>query len=310
MKKPLHRRDFVIGSGALVGAAALPRFADAAVGSVTQDRPYQYCTFIKYIQELSHEELATKLKGMGFDGAEVTVRKGGYIAPEAVADELPKLAEVFQKHGMKINILTTDIEGPDSPNAESILATASKLAVGRYRMGFCRYDLKAPIAPQLESFKPRFKELAAMNREKGVTAVYQNHAGAKYMGATFWDLEQVLRDIPVDEIGCIFDIRHAVADGGTSWQIYYDVIKPHISALSIKDFRWGFKKEKDKRRSPVHGPLGEGQVDLKKFLKAFKADFPTALVTLHVEYLPKGGLAENLKAIDKDFGVLKKAMKG
>ena len=144
MKTPLHRRDFVIGSGALVGAAALPRFASALSASpesATPNNPYQYCTFIKYIQELSHAQLATKLKGMGFDGAEVTVRKGGYIAPEAAADELPKLAEVFEKHDMKINILTTDIEGPDSPNVESILATASKLGIRRYRMGFCRYDL-------------------------------------------------------------------------------------------------------------------------------------------------------------------------
>ena len=306
-KFEVSRRGFVAGAAAAIGASALPGTSANAM-IVAQDKPYEYCTFIKFIQDLSYEELAQTLKKIGLDGGEVTVRKGGYIAPEAVADELPTLAEVFAQHGLKINILTTDIEGPDSANVESILSTASKLGVQRYRMGFCRYDLKAPIKPQLETIKPRFKELAAMNREAGVTAVYQNHAGAKYMGATFWDLEQVLRDIPVEEIGCIFDIRHAVADGGSAWPIYYDVIKPHISALSVKDFKWGFKKEKDRYLSALHGPLGEGQVDYKEFLKAFKRDFEKALVTLHVEYLPKESVETNIAAITKDFSVLKKAM--
>ena len=309
MKKlALSRRDFVIGTSAVAGAA-LSR-SPAVSASASEDVAYQYCTFIKYLQELSYEELASKLTAMGFDGAEVTVRRGGYIAPEAAADELPKLAEVFQKHDLKISIITTDIQGPDSPHAESILTNAAKLGVKRYRMGFCRYDLKAPIVPQLDTFKPQFKELAAMNREHKITGLYQNHAGAKYLGATFWDLEKVLRDIPAEEIGCIFDIRHAVAEGSNAWPIYYDIIKPHIAALSVKDFKWERKKETDKRLSQVHVPLGTGQVDLKKFVATFRNDFPSSLVTLHVEYLHSGGLAANLKAIENDFGVLKKTMNG
>ena len=274
----------------------------------TLEKPYEYCTFIKFIQDLSYEELARTLKELGFDGAEVTVRKGGYIAPESAADELPKLAEVFKKHGLKINILTTDIVDVESPHARSILDTASALKIQRYRMGFYRYDMKAPIRPQLATFQPKFNELAALNREVGVTAVYQNHAGGKYMGSTFWDLQQLLSDIPVEEIGCIFDIRHAMAEGSGAWPVYYDIIKPHISALSAKNFHWALKKETDKRLSPVHCPLAEGQVDYGKFLKQFKQDFKTALVTLHVEYLPKAGTAANIAAIKNDFAYLRKTM--
>ena len=54
--------------------------------------------------------------------------------------------------------------------------------------------------------------------------------------------------------------------------------------------------------------MGEGQVDYKKFLKQFKKDFESALITLHIEYLPKAGLEANIAAIKRDFGVLKKAM--
>jgi sugar phosphate isomerase/epimerase len=304
---PLNRRSFVAGTSAALAASALPNLS-AEASTVSQDKPYKYCTFIKFIQDLSHEELATTLKDIGFDGAEVTVRKGGYIAPESAADELPKLAEVFKKHDLEINILTSDIVDVESPNVEAITKVAGSLGIQHYRMGFCRYDMKAPISPQLESFKPKFKELAAMNREAGVTAVYQNHAGGKYMGATFWDLLQILEGIPKEEIGSIFDIRHAVAEGSGAWPLYYDIIKPHIAALSVKDFQWGFKKEKDKRLSPLHAPLGDGQVDLKKFLGMYKKDFESSLITLHVEYLGKEDVKTNVAAIKKDFGVLKKAM--
>ncbi len=311
----LNRRRFVAGTSAAIGVAALPSIAKAnklpqrrLPQKRTQEKPYEFCTFIKFIQDLSYEELAKTLKKIGFDGAEVTVRKRGYISPESAADELPKLAEVFAKHELKINIVTTDIIDVDSPNAQAILKTAAALEVPRYRMGFCRYDLKAPIEPQLESLTPKFKELAALNREMGVTAVYQNHSGGRYVGASFWDLQKLLRGISPAEIGSIFDVRHAGAEGSGTWPIYYDVIKPHISALSVKDFKWARKKEKDKRLSPVHCPLGEGQVDYTKFLKQFKKDFETALVTLHIEYLPKAGVEANVAAIKKDFEYLKKAM--
>lgn len=302
----LNRRTFVAAAAAALAAAG-PGHSWAALG-LLQERRYEYCAFIKFIQDLSYNQLAQTLNGLGFDGAEVTVRKGGYIAPQAAADELPRLAEVFAEYGLKINILTTDIVGVDSPNAHAILKTAGELGIPNYRMGYCRYDMSAPIRPQLKSLEPKFKELAALNRESRVAAFYHNHSGAKYMGATFWDLRQLLQDISPKEIGCVFDVRHAVAEGGSAWPVFYDIIKPHITALSVKDFHWVLKKDSDKRLSAEHCPLGAGQVDYEKFLRQFKSDFERLLVTLHVEYLPKAGLEANIAAIKRDFGVLRKAM--
>ena len=289
---------------AAAGSAALPSIANA--NRVTQPKPYEFCTFIKFLQDLTYEELAQTLELIGFDGAEVTVRKKGYILPEAAADELPKLAEVFKKHDLKINMITTDIVGAKSPSAEAILETAGSLGIKHYRMGYCRYDMKASIKPQLESLKPQFKELAALNRETGVTAGYHNHSGSNYVGSCFWDLLQLIADIPPTEIGSMFDIRHAVAESSNSWAVHYDIIKPHITALVVKDFNWGLKKEKDERLSPLHCPLGEGQVDYSKFLPKFKSDFPNALVSLHVEYLRDAGVEANIAAIKKDFARLRK----
>ncbi len=79
-----------------------------------------------------------------------------------------------------------------------------------------------------------------------------------------WDLYLLIKDIPADQIGSAFDIRHATIEAGLSWPVLYDVMKPHIGAVSVKDFDWDGRKTK-------HVPLGTGRVD-PKFFKTLKQD--------------------------------------
>jgi len=58
--------------------------------------------------------------------------------------------------------------------------------------------------------------------------LYQNHAGAKYVGATVWDLQSLIDEIPVAEIGFAFDIRHAVAEAGLAWPVSENVAAAHV----------------------------------------------------------------------------------
>ena len=72
--------------------------------------------------------------------------------------------------------MTSSINDPNDPMTEKVLKTASELGVRRYRMKYFKYDFDRPIYKQLNEWKPRLKDLAAMNKQFGVTAVYQNHA--------------------------------------------------------------------------------------------------------------------------------------
>lgn len=289
----INRRDFALATAA---ACALPRLASGQP-IPRQEKKFEYCAFIKFLQSLSHEQLADALVSQGFDGGEVTVRKGGYISADRAATELPKLHRAFEKQGLKINIITTDVMHPKDKHAETTLKTAASLGIPFYRMGFYRYDLAKPILPQLASFQSPFQELATLNRKTGISAVYQNHSGAKYLGATFWDLQRLLKDIPREEIGSIFDIRHAAVEGGLAWPIYFDLIKPHISAFSIKDFKW------EGRRS-VHTPFGKGNVS-PQFFEMVKKSFDQALFTVHVEYLKRGEIEKNKTALGNDLKALR-----
>jgi sugar phosphate isomerase/epimerase len=292
----IDRRQFTAAATATAAAMLLPaRLAPANPAAAR----YKYCAFIKFLQTLKYDELAEAIAHAGFHGVEATCRqKETYIHPERAADELPRLKQALGKRGLEITILTTDILRADEPHAESMLRAAADLGIKRYRLGFHRYDLKRPILPQLAAYEPVFRDLAAMNREIGIAAVYQNHAGADFLGATIWDLHRLIKDFPVDEIGCVFDIRHAAVEAGEAWPVYFDLMKPHLGAVSVKDYRWDGPKSQ-------HAPLGDGRVD-RKFFDMLRDTSFAGPVSVHVEYLPKANAKENLAALKRDLDILRK----
>jgi len=95
-------------------------------------------------------------------------------------------------------------------------------------------------------------------------------------------------------MGAQYDIRHAVVEGGGSWELGLKNIKPFINSIVIKDVKWGVVKGKWKA---IHVPLGEGMVDFKRYfslLKQYKIDVP---ISLHVEYKGLGGAEKGRKEI-------------
>jgi sugar phosphate isomerase/epimerase len=161
--------------------------------------------------------------------------------------------------------------------------------------------LSRPIKEQLEEFKPVARDLAAMNREIGITAVYQNHAGAQNVGASLWDLDQILEGISPKEIGVAFDVRHATVEALQSWPVRWDIMQPHLAAACLKDTRWEGLKLKE-------CPLGEGIVDKKLFqlVGQMNPEFP---ISLHVEYLQHDSVQANVDAMRKDFQALKELIR-
>lgn len=291
----INRRQFALGSLAAAAAIALPNRLLAANDS---KRRYKYCAFTKFLGAYDYEELAAQIAAAGFDGIEVTARrKDSYIHPEQAADELPALNDVLAKHGLEITILTTDILRADEPHADSMLRAAKQLGIQHYRLGFYNYDLNQPLVPQLTELQPVIHDIVDMNGAIGIAALYQNHCGAKNVGATLWDLRSLIKEYPTSEISCVFDIRHASVEGGEAWPVYFDIMKPHIGALSVKDYQW-------KGRKSQHVPLGTGQVDPQFYEMVRHSDF-AGPVSVHVEYLPNGDAAANLAALKTDFATLR-----
>jgi sugar phosphate isomerase/epimerase len=297
------RRTFLAQSAWSAAALGLAGAQTASLAQAESAKkagklPYQVCTFVKYLQSMSFDDQAQALAKLGFDGIESTVRKQGQILPEQAVEKLPEQVAALKRHGLEMTIMASSINRADAPLTEAILRTAAGLGVKRYRMDYYIYDLKRPIMPQLKELKSVVRDLAALNRDIGIQAIYQNHAGAKYVGAGLWDLNFLLEDIPKEEIGIAYDIRHATVEGGLTWQTTWQLSQPHLAAVYVKDARWSGRKLED-------GPLGweNGVVD-PRFFKMLKASEFSGPVSLHVEYLGDKTVAENLTAIEQNFATL------
>lgn len=295
----LTRRSFLQTAGtALAGLSLKP-----AVGAAPPTAALDLSVFTKHLVGLPFEQIAEIIATLGANGIEAPIRPGGHVEPAKVEDELPKFVEVLGKHNLRISVLTSGINSvSDATRTEAVLRTAKALGIPRFRMNWYSYDNKKPIWPQLDEIRPRLKDLVALCKEIGILPCYQNHSGAKMVGAGVWDMALLMRDYKPEELAWCFDIMHATIEGGASWPTEVRLARDHIAIAYFKNFTW-------ERSRPKPAPLGEGVVG-KPYVDQLKSLDYRGPVSMHIEYL-KGGvkdpdyLAKAIEATRADIATLR-----
>jgi len=278
-----NRREFIknlsgLGLGIMAGNHIPFRevkiFNDSLAGS------HDICVFSKHLQFLEYEEMAETAATIGFDGVDLCVRPGGHVEPEKVKTDLPRAIKAIRKAGLKAPMMVTAITDPEDPNTVPVLETAAGLGIQYYRMGYLPYDFKKGVAASLKEHQPKIDGLVKLNEKYKIRGNYQNHDGTN-VGASVWDIWELIKKHDPEWIGCQFDIRHATVEGGHSWPVDMNLIAPYIQTIVIKDFRWG---EKNGRMQVIDTPVGEGMVDFKKYFSLLKPLWKGGPVTMHFEY--------------------------
>ncbi len=296
-----------LASGAAL--SALPRPASAE----TRAKPV-ICVFSKHLHWLEIPDMAQTARELGFAGIDLTVRPGGHVEPEKVATELPKAVSLIRKAGLQVPMITTNVMDPDSPLSHAVLKAAGELEIPYYRTGYLKYDPNLEITQNLEQFRTQMQKLAALNKKYRIHGAYQNHSGTGF-GAAVWDLWEVLKDLDPQWIGCQYDIKHAVAEGGLSWVHGLNALKSHIRCMDIKDFIWVSKGGKWQQEQM---PLGTGMVDFGQYFRLLKKYAISGPMSLHYEYSLGGAehgkktlsvpREEVLQAIQRDLRTLRRLL--
>jgi sugar phosphate isomerase/epimerase len=310
----LTRRHFLGAAAATASSAALAAVAEAQVSRRTESQgddaergnvspaPNAICCFEKPLQWMDFEQLADTVAAAGYDGIEATVRDGGHVAPQRVEDDLPKMVAALKQRDLKIHVLASSINDANDALSEKVLRTAARLGVPRYRLKYYKYDLRRPVLDQAKQFASRLRELATLNAAVGIQGVYQNHSGRDYFGAPVWDLALALQEIDPQHLGVAFDIRHATVEGGTCWPIHFNLVRPRIGIVYVKDYLW-------KGRRAENVPLGQGQVD-PQFFRLLKGSGYDGPISVHVEYHEAKEAAKDpepvVKAIRDDLTTLRR----
>jgi sugar phosphate isomerase/epimerase len=290
------RRALLAGAGALLSGAG-------AIAAPSAPNKLKVTIFSKHLQFVKGEELAQTAADIGYEGIDITVRRGGHIEPERVRQELPGLVAIIKKHGLEVPMITTDIVDVTTPYTEDILRTMADLGIRNYRWGGYRYSGTAPILAQLEAMKPRVAKLAALNARYQACAMYHTHSGVDLVGASFWDLHILLDGVDPNAAGVNFDVGHATIEGGLGgWINNFRISTDHLRGIAVKDFAW--EKGANGGWQPKWTPLGEGMVKLPQFFTMVAASGFNGPLQLHFEY-PLGTPAETSVSMKRDLAALR-----
>ncbi len=337
MRNGSSRRRFLSRVASAGVMASLPYRGSAGAAENASPGRLPIIYFSKHLQWLDWEHMAGTAKELGFDGLDVTVRRGGHVEPERVEADLPKMAKIVRAAGLEIPMITAGIVDVDSPHAEAIIRAASEAGIPRYRWGWFSWsdDREVPdlsnfhlsierpagllldLPARLEQLRRSVARLAALNEKYQVCAMYHNHSGAM-VGASVWDLWVLIKDFDPRWVSSNFDIGHATVEGGLGgWVNSTRLMAPFMRGIAIKDFMWGRNSKGE--WEPLWCPLGEGMVNFPAYFAMIKQAKFSGPVQLHTEY-PLGGVengartltmdkAQILGAIRKDLNTLKGWMK-
>ena len=278
--------------------------ARLALGKSPKKKSWPVVVFEKPIQTLDYARMGEELAKMGVQGIEATIRRGGHIEPKDAEKEIPRMVESLAKSGQKALIATCNVNSANEENA-NFLRILKANGITRYRMDYLRYDLKKDLLAQVVENTIKLKEIEAMNREIGIQALYQIHAGSKYAGSLAWDAAMMFRDLDPTYVAIAFDLRHVKVGSGLSFPTAMALTGKHVRSIFIKDARWSGERSANVKNVP----LDTGIINKKTFDDVRNGHEPMPL-SVHMEWgehpiYPKEIVMDAVANIARDLRVLK-----
>lgn len=312
----MKRRDFLHTTG--VSAAAAISSSRGSWGLADESPPPaqavpltdRIALFTDHLDDsgFSYAEIAAMIKPLKISGPDLTVRGGGVVPPERVAEELPKAAAAFRDQGMTIPMLSTNLTSAKDPTAQPTFAAMNKLGIKYYKLGYYHYHDLPKWESELESQRKDLAGLLELSKKSGAQAGLHNHSGAS-IGGALWDGWEFLKPLDASSVGFYFDPSHATIEGYRhTWKLNLQRISPRLAMVALKDFV--FEKTSGGWQTRWC-PLGEGMVKWDEFFALLvRLPFPGPL-SIHIEYNPGGnsrvGRIDNaLAAAQKDVAFVRK----
>ena len=307
----MTRRDWMRVAGQAAFATAIARFAGASRQTAAPARGPVICFFSKHLPDLGWTELGRAVKDAGFDGVDLTVRRGGHVLPERAADDLPRALDAIKAQGVTVPMVTTELTSAGDPSAKPLLQAAARNGVRYFKPGYWRYTSSSDVRAQVAAASRALEGLAALARDCGIELGFHNHAG--YIGAALWEIAPVMDRLDPQWAGYYFDPRHAVAEGGGgAWKAATHLVAPRLKMVAVKDFFW---KKTEKGWVIEDCPMGEGAVDWVWVGKALRDANFNGPISVHLEYeiggsTPQERTHRTLEAAKRDLAFTRRALHG
>jgi sugar phosphate isomerase/epimerase len=292
----LNRRQFL--AAAVAAQAAAQTRPELQTAPAPHSTP-PLCLYSQVVVKVEYADLPPVLKGMGFDGCDLSVQAGGHVRPDMASLDLVRAVEHLRGAGIDVPVISTALTSVQDPNANEVLGIAGIIKIPLFRPGHWRYG-DGDVMTRLSEVRRDVTQLGGMGRAAGLAMAFHNQAGDS-VGASVWDTNAVISGMDPRAVGYDFDIAAAVAEGGDEgWSVALRLALPRIKMVTAADFYWAKMDGGGWRMTPC--PLGEGMVDWPRFCATLaRANFQGP-ISLHLDYHP----ASDVSAIERDLAFLKK----
>ena len=246
--------------------------------------------------KIDYNDLGGILKGIGFDGCDLSVQPGGHVAPAKSGLFLMPALEAMTGAGLDVPIITTAFTSPADPNVRNVLGLAGLVDVAIFRPG--HWNLAAPSTLTLTQPGQTQRELiglASIAAGAGMSTAVHNYVD-EHGEASVSQIDPLLRGVDPRWVGFDFDIGYATVQDSSGWQAAAQAALPRLKAVTVRDFTWSQDKK------PIPCALGQGVVEWPRFFTMLAAAKFTGPISIHMEYKPKDDLA----AIRQDLQFIKK----
>jgi sugar phosphate isomerase/epimerase len=310
----MNRRKFLGVATPIAASALIARRSCAASNEADDSRGVKravpladrICLFTDHLDDFgySYADVARMLEQLKIAGPDLTVRPGGLVLPERVAEDLPKAVAAFREAGLTVPMISTGLTSASDPAAAATLSTAGKLGIRYFKLGYYGYDDVERWQARLEATRKELESLLSLSRRAGLIAGFHNHSGAS-VGGALWDSWELLSGLSPEAIGFYFDPAQATIEGGNhAWKLGLARLAPRLLMVAIKDFVW--EKSGGQWRTRWV-PLGQGMVRWGEFfamLRKIPFDGP---ISLHIEYDPGG--ANKMARFDNSLAAAERDLK-
>ncbi|MCG9792935.1 sugar phosphate isomerase/epimerase family protein [Flavobacterium algicola] len=302
------RREFISKSACAAGMLPLSTFSFPSIFDFDDHDVLDVSIFSKHLQFLDYKATGEIAAEMGFAGVDLTVRPNGHVLPERAKLDLPLAIDAIRKSSVHCKMITTTVESVNNPIDIEVLEAAAAAKVNFYRTNWFKYKDNLSMQDSLIFYQEEIRKLGDINKNLGLVGSYQNVDGV-VVGSSFWEVKKIMETVNPNYFGSQFDIRHAVVEGGNSWENAFRLLKEDIKIIVLKDFKWG---KVNGKWEAINVPIGEGMVDFTTYFKLLKKNNLKPPVSLHIEY-DLGGAEQGIRTITVDkkvvFDAIKKDLK-
>lgn len=240
--------------------------------------------FTKIFPKDNLQELAQRVKKMGFQGIEYPFRSGYQVEMQDTPRGLPFLAKAMEEEDIEITVATADFDENDFSYVEAFYEAVGKAAIPFIRPSYYRSG-ELSFWSQLQVARKKLKSLAKLSAKYGPKTLLHTHSGS-LLTCSCLGARMLADTCGPENVGIYPDFAHLSLDGEPS-EMALGICSEYLSLVGVKANRYvaGERNEKGELQYKVEWvPLKEGITDWTLAVRLLKQVKYSGPYVFHAEY--------------------------